>query len=73
MSVGEDEITHKGGIERIRTHHEHWSLTLDSSPPVHRGMMDLDRSAFHRSIPVLAISVPQEKTGVLLKSDVVKK
>ncbi|KAJ8523330.1 hypothetical protein ONZ45_g246 [Pleurotus djamor] len=48
-------------------------VTLDSSPPVHRGMMDLDRSAFHRSIPVLAISAPQEKTGVLLKSDVVKK
>ncbi|KIM70296.1 hypothetical protein SCLCIDRAFT_101548 [Scleroderma citrinum Foug A] len=46
---------------------------LDISPPLHRGMENnLDRSAFHKSIPVLAVRIAAQKTGVLLKSDAMR-
>ena len=50
------------------------TLTLDVSPPVHRWMnTTLDRDAFKKTIPVLAARVTAAKTGLLLKSDVMKK
>ncbi|TFK56856.1 hypothetical protein OE88DRAFT_1709346 [Heliocybe sulcata] len=47
---------------------------LDASPPVHREMGDsLDRSVFHKSLPVLAARVPSPKAGILLKSEALKR
>ncbi|KAL0951633.1 hypothetical protein HGRIS_008313 [Hohenbuehelia grisea] len=48
-------------------------ITLDASPPVHRGMMELDQTVFQKTVPVLAARVPASKTGLILKSDQMKK
>ncbi|KAL4069843.1 Met-10+ like-protein-domain-containing protein [Scleroderma yunnanense] len=46
---------------------------LDISPPVHRGMeSNLDRSAFQKSIPVLAVRIATQQTALLLRSDALK-
>ncbi|KAH9964263.1 Met-10+ like-protein-domain-containing protein [Russula dissimulans] len=43
-------------------------ITIDTSPPAARWMKDsLDRSAFHRTIPVVAARLPAVKTGTVLK------
>ncbi|KAI9229967.1 MAG: guanine(37)-N1-methyltransferase [Piptocephalis tieghemiana] len=44
------------------------SLTNSLRPPVHRALKQLDRSLFHRTLPVLAARVPTKSLGVLLKS-----
>ncbi|KAI8379909.1 hypothetical protein EDC96DRAFT_434360 [Choanephora cucurbitarum] len=38
------------------------------SPPLHRGMVELKRSAFKKLVPVLAIKVPSKNVGVVMKS-----
>jgi hypothetical protein len=47
-------------------------VVLDASPPMHRGMNVLDKSAFRTSIPVLAARVPAVKTGSVLKAEEMK-
>ncbi|KAG8975454.1 tRNA(m(1)G37)methyltransferase, partial [Tulasnella sp. 427] len=47
--------------------------TLDVSCPTHRGMQVLDRSAFQRTLPVLAVRVPAAKTGEFKKANEVKR
>jgi tRNA (guanine37-N1)-methyltransferase len=47
--------------------------SFDISPPVHRGMMELDRTAFCRDIVVLAARVPAAKAGMLLRATQTKK
>ena len=37
------------------------------SPPVHRGLTELDRSLFAREVPVLAARVPAPGTGAFRK------
>ncbi|KAH7886042.1 Met-10+ like-protein-domain-containing protein [Phlebopus sp. FC_14] len=42
---------------------------LDASPPVHRWMKDsLDRSVFHKSLQVLGVRIPANKTSAFLAS-----
>ncbi|KAF8640691.1 hypothetical protein AX17_000347 [Amanita inopinata Kibby_2008] len=49
-------------------------LHLDASPPIHREMRDrLDRSAFQKTLSVLAARVPPKKTGNLLKAPPMKR
>lgn len=49
-------------------------LYLDSSPPQYHGPRDvLDKSAFQKSLSVLAVRVSPEKTRVLLKASELKK
>jgi tRNA (guanine37-N1)-methyltransferase len=46
---------------------------LDTTPPIHREMRDaLDRSAFKKSIPVLAARVKPSETNKILKAPVLK-
>jgi tRNA (guanine37-N1)-methyltransferase len=48
-------------------------ITIDASPPIHRGMRDiLDREVFRKSIPVLAACVPAVKMGLVLKSQALR-
>lgn len=52
----------------------HRALTIDTSPPPARWMKEtLDRSAFHRTIPVLAARVAPAKAGIILKADVMRR
>ena len=46
---------------------------IDVSPPVMRGMEKLDRSAFRRSVPVLAARVSPAKTAELLRAPDMRK
>ena len=49
-------------------------LYLDSSPPQYHGPRDvLDKSAFQKSLSVLAVRVSPKKTRVLLKASELKK
>ncbi|KAG8716491.1 tRNA(m(1)G37)methyltransferase [Ceratobasidium sp. 395] len=43
-------------------------VALDTNPPVNRGMKELDRLFFRRTIPVLAAKIDARKTGELLRS-----
>lgn len=47
-------------------------LSIDISPPVHRGMKKLDKSAFCTSVTVLAAKVPPAKAGKLLAANELK-
>ncbi|EED82762.1 predicted protein [Postia placenta Mad-698-R] len=47
-------------------------LSIDISPPVHRGMKELDKSAFCTSVTVLAAKVPPAKAGKLLAANELK-
>jgi hypothetical protein len=48
----------------------HRNITIDTSPPPARWMRDtLDRSAFHRTVPVLAARLPTALTGSVLKAE----
>lgn len=38
------------------------------APPLHRGMLELERSAFKKVIQPLAIKVPTKKVGTVMKS-----
>lgn len=50
------------------------ALAIDTSPPPARWMKEtLDRSAFHRTIPVLAARVAPAKAGIILKADVMRR
>ncbi|KAI0937027.1 hypothetical protein AcW1_001105 [Taiwanofungus camphoratus] len=49
------------------------SITVDSSPPIHRGMVVLDKDAFRKSVTVLAAKVPPIKAGVVLEAKEMKK
>ncbi|KAM6498683.1 Met-10+ like domain containing protein [Amanita muscaria] len=48
-------------------------LHLDASPPIHRGMMRLDRDAFRKTIPLLAARVQPSKTNTVLKAQPMKR
>jgi tRNA (guanine37-N1)-methyltransferase len=49
-------------------------IFLDASPPVYRGAEGtLDRSAFHKSIDVLAARTIPAKIGSLLKAEALKR
>ncbi len=52
----------------------HRKLTIDISPPLARWMKDtLVRSAFHRTVPVVAARLPAAKTGPALKSEAMRR
>ncbi|RCH77496.1 hypothetical protein CU098_001049, partial [Rhizopus stolonifer] len=38
------------------------------APPLHRGMLELERSAFRKVVSTLAIKVPTTNVGVVMKS-----
>ena len=47
---------------------------LDPSPPTYTGVKGtLDKSAFRKSLDVLAAKVPATKTGIMLKADSLKR
>ena len=48
--------------------------TLDTRPPILREMaqLTLNRDAFNKRVPVLAISVPPERASFFLKSQELK-
>ncbi|KAI9570329.1 S-adenosyl-L-methionine-dependent methyltransferase [Boletus coccyginus] len=47
---------------------------LDTSPPIHQWMKDsLDRNAFHRSLQVVGVRVPANKTTNILRSELLKR
>ncbi|EJD54430.1 guanine-N(1)--methyltransferase [Auricularia subglabra TFB-10046 SS5] len=48
-------------------------MSLNLSPPVHRGMTALDRAAFSKSIRLLGARVPAARSGPLLKADPIRK
>lgn len=49
-------------------------LYLDTSPPAYAGARDhLDKSAFHKTLPVLAVRVRPNKIGKFLKGDAMKR
>ncbi|KZV83263.1 hypothetical protein EXIGLDRAFT_777750 [Exidia glandulosa HHB12029] len=48
-------------------------MSLNLSPPVHRGMTVLDRAAFTKSIRLLGARVPAARTGPLLKAEPLRK
>ena len=51
----------------------HRNITIDTSPPQARWMKDsLDRSVFHRTVPVLAARVPPAQTGSILKAEAMR-
>jgi tRNA (guanine37-N1)-methyltransferase len=51
----------------------HRKVTIDTSPPPARWMKDtLVRSAFHRTVPVVAARLPAAKTGFVLKSEAMR-
>lgn len=57
----------------LDVHNMHRKATIDTSPPQARWMKDtLDRSAFHRTVPVLAARVPADKTGLVLKAEAMR-
>ncbi|KAJ2727919.1 tRNA(m(1)G37)methyltransferase, partial [Coemansia sp. Cherry 401B] len=41
---------------------------MSLKPPVHRGMKELDRSAFTLNLPVVALRVPTKSIG-MIKTD----
>jgi len=48
----------------------HRKVTIDTSPPPARWMKDdLVRSAFHRTVPVVAVRLPAAKAGSVLKAE----
>ena len=48
-------------------------MSLNLTPPIHRGMTVLDRAAFSKSIRLLGARVPAARTGPLLKADPLRK
>lgn len=38
------------------------------SPPLHRGMKELERSAFKKAVSTLALQVPSKKVGLVTKA-----
>lgn len=51
----------------------HRKVAIDTSPPPARWMKDtLVRSAFHRTIPVVAARLPAAKSGPVLKSEAMR-
>ncbi len=48
----------------------HRKVTIDTSPPPARWMKEtLDRSAFHRTVPVVAARLPAAKAGPVVKAE----
>jgi hypothetical protein len=51
----------------------HRKVTIDTSLPPARRMKDsLVRSAFHRTVPVVAVRLPAARTGSVLKSEAMR-
>jgi hypothetical protein len=51
-------------------HNMHRKVTIDTSPPPARWMKEtLDRSAFHRTVPVVAARLPAVKAGPVVKAE----
>jgi tRNA (guanine37-N1)-methyltransferase len=47
----------------------HQKVTIDTSPPPARWMKGtLVQSAFHRTVPVVAVRLPAAKAGIVLKA-----
>ena len=46
---------------------------IDVSPPVLRGMKELDRAAFHKTVPVLGAKVPKQMLGSVRSAAEVRK
>lgn len=42
---------------------------IDASPPIFRGIQQLDKDVFQKSIKVLAAKVPPAKAGVILNAE----
>jgi hypothetical protein len=58
---------------KLDAHNMHRQFTIDTSPPQARWMKDtLDRSAFHRTVPLLAARVPAAKTGSVLNAEAMR-
>jgi hypothetical protein len=38
------------------------------SPPLHRGMLELERSAFKKVVSTMVIKVPSKNVGVFMKA-----
>ena len=58
---------------RLDAPNMHRTITLDTSPPQARWMKDtLDRSVFHKTVPVLAARVPAAKIGSVLKAEAMR-
>jgi hypothetical protein len=46
---------------------------IDTSPPVHRGMSQLDKDAFRKEVSIIAARVPAAKAGVILRASETKR
>ena len=58
---------------RLDAPNMHRMITIDTSPPQARWMKDtLDRSVFHKTVPVLAARVPAAKIGSVLKAEAMR-
>ena len=68
-------IVSKSPFSRVLTRAmSHRRSALDVTPPVNRGMTDrLDKDAFRKSVPILAVKVEQAKTGAVLRSKVLQR
>lgn len=66
-------LHHSGFLCYSNTRSMHRKIAIDTSPPSARWMKDtLVRSAFHRTIPVVAARLPAAKMGPLLKSEAMR-
>ncbi len=66
-------VLHYRSFYNLDAHIMHRKITIDTSPPQARWMKDtLDRSAFHRTVPVLAARVPAAKTALVLKAEAMR-
>lgn len=66
-------VQHYSGLRHSNARSMHRKIAIDTSPPSARWMKDtLVRSAFHRTIPVVAARLPAAKTGPVLKSEAMR-
>ena len=66
-------LRHPRSFYKLDAHSMHRNITIDTSPPQARWMKDtFDRSAFHRTVPVLAARVPATKTSLVLKGEAMR-
>jgi hypothetical protein len=62
-------------LVHIRTYYRSAMGTtgIDTAPPTHRGMTQLDRNAFHKEVSILAARVPAAKAGLILRASQTKR
>ena len=62
------------GLNAFAVRNMSYRVFLDPSPPTYTGVKGtLDKSAFRKSLDVLAAKVPATQTGILLKADSLKR